>query len=116
VARSWRRPLTHLTHHVTHHRTSCLGLTVSPSYTLNILLFSLSKVLVAQPRYYLPLTTYHLLLKVLVAQPRYYLPLTTYHLLLKVLVAQPRRVAAISLAQRVAAERGEAVGRTVGYP
>jgi hypothetical protein len=96
VARSWRRPLTHLTHHVTHHRTSCLGLTVSPSYTLNILLFSLSKVLVAQPRYYLPLTT--------------------YHLLLKVLVAQPRRVAAISLAQRVAAERGEAVGRTVGYP
>merc|ERR1740139_2040879 len=30
-----------------------------------------------------------------------------------VLVAQPRRVAAISLAQRVAAERGEAVGRTV---
>ena len=52
----------------------------------------------------------------LVAQPRYYLPLTTYHLLLKVLVAQPRRVAAISLAQRVAAERGEAVGRTVGYP
>jgi hypothetical protein len=96
VARSWRRPLTHLTHHVTHHRTSCLGLTVSPSYTLNILLFSLSKVLVAQPRYYLPLTT--------------------YHLLLKVLVAQPRRVAAISLAQRVAAERGEAVGRTVGHP
>jgi hypothetical protein len=97
VARSWRRPLTHhVTHHVTHHRTSCLGLTVSPSYTLNILLFSLSKVLVAQPRYYLPLTT--------------------YHLLLKVLVAQPRRVAAISLAQRVAAERGEAVGRTVGHP
>ena len=93
MARSWRRPLTH---HVTHHRTSCLGLTVSPSYTLNILLFSLSKVLVAQPRYYLPLTT--------------------YHLLLKVLVAQPRRVAAISLAQRVAAERGEAVGRTVGHP
>ena len=93
MARSWRRPLTH---HVTHHRTSCLGLTISPSYTLNILLFSLSKVLVAQPRYYLPLTT--------------------YHLLLKVLVAQPRRVAAISLAQRVAAERGEAVGRTVGYP
>ena len=32
-----------------------------------------------------------------------------------VLVAQPRRVAAISLAQRVAAERGEPVGRTVGY-
>ena len=97
MARSWRRPLTHhVTHHVTHHRTSCLGLTISPSYTLNILLFSLSKVLVAQPRYYLPLTT--------------------YHLLLKVLVAQPRRVAAISLAQRVAAERGEAVGRTVGYP
>ena len=32
----------------------------------------------------------------------------------QVLVAQPRRVAAISLAQRVAAERGEAVGGTVG--
>ena len=31
------------------------------------------------------------------------------------LVAQPRRVAAISLAQRVAAERGEAVGGTVGH-
>ena len=32
-----------------------------------------------------------------------------------VLCAQPRRVAAVSLAQRVAAERGEQVGRTVGY-
>ena len=32
-----------------------------------------------------------------------------------VLCAQPRRVAAISLAQRVAAERGEQVGRSVGY-
>ena len=32
-----------------------------------------------------------------------------------VLIAQPRRVAAISLAERVAAERGEAVGETVGY-
>jgi HrpA-like RNA helicase len=32
-----------------------------------------------------------------------------------VLVAQPRRVAAVSLAQRVAAERGERVGDTVGY-
>ena len=42
--------------------------------------------------------------------------LPAYHstLLSKVLVAQPRRVAAISLAQRVAAERGEPVGRTVG--
>ena len=32
-----------------------------------------------------------------------------------VLIAQPRRVAAISLAERVAAERGEALGQTVGY-
>ena len=32
-----------------------------------------------------------------------------------VLCLQPRRVAAISLAQRVAAERGEKVGGTVGY-
>ena len=32
-----------------------------------------------------------------------------------VLIAQPRRVAAISLAERVAAERGEAVGVSVGY-
>lgn len=32
-----------------------------------------------------------------------------------VLIAQPRRVAAISLAQRVAAERGEEVGGVVGY-
>ena len=32
-----------------------------------------------------------------------------------VLIAQPRRVAAISLAERVAAERGEAVGQSVGY-
>ena len=32
-----------------------------------------------------------------------------------VLIAQPRRVAAVALAERVAAERGEAVGETVGY-
>ena len=32
-----------------------------------------------------------------------------------ILVAQPRRVAAVGLAQRVAAERGEAVGDVVGY-
>ena len=32
-----------------------------------------------------------------------------------VLIAQPRRVAAISLAERVAAERGERVGGSVGY-
>ena len=32
-----------------------------------------------------------------------------------ILIAQPRRVAAISLAERVAAERGEAVGESVGY-
>ena len=32
-----------------------------------------------------------------------------------VLVAQPRRVATISLADRVASERGEKVGQTVGY-
>ena len=32
-----------------------------------------------------------------------------------VLIAQPRRVAAISLAERVAAERGESVGQSVGY-
>ena len=32
-----------------------------------------------------------------------------------VVVAQPRRVSAISLAQRVAAERGEPVGKSVGY-
>ena len=31
------------------------------------------------------------------------------------LIAQLRRVAAISLAERVAAERGEALGQTVGY-
>ena len=33
----------------------------------------------------------------------------------RVLVTQPRRVAAMKLAERVAAERGERVGRTVGY-
>jgi HrpA-like RNA helicase len=32
-----------------------------------------------------------------------------------VLIAQPRRVAAVSLAERVATERGEALGETVGY-
>ncbi|KAL1528206.1 hypothetical protein AB1Y20_009565 [Prymnesium parvum] len=32
-----------------------------------------------------------------------------------VLIAQPRRVAAVSLAERVAAERGEGVGKSVGY-
>ena len=34
---------------------------------------------------------------------------------LSILVTQPRRVAAISLAGRVAAERGEALGNTIGY-
>ena len=33
----------------------------------------------------------------------------------RVLVTQPRRAAAISVARRVAAERGEAVGASVGY-
>ena len=33
----------------------------------------------------------------------------------RILVTQPRRVAAIKLAERVAAERGERVGRSVGY-
>lgn len=33
----------------------------------------------------------------------------------RVLVTQPRRVAAVSVARRVAAERGEAVGQSVGY-
>ncbi len=32
-----------------------------------------------------------------------------------IVVAQPRRVSAISLAQRVAEERGEALGDVVGY-
>lgn len=32
-----------------------------------------------------------------------------------IIVTQPRRIAAISVAQRVAAERGEALGQTVGY-
>ena len=32
-----------------------------------------------------------------------------------IVVAQPRRVSAIALAQRVAEERGESVGHTVGY-
>jgi HrpA-like RNA helicase len=32
-----------------------------------------------------------------------------------IICTQPRRIAAISLAQRVAAERGETVGQTVGY-
>ena len=33
----------------------------------------------------------------------------------RVVVTQPRRISAISLAERVAYERGEAVGGTVGY-
>ena len=33
----------------------------------------------------------------------------------KIIVAQPRRLAAITLARRVASERGEALGKTVGY-
>ena len=33
----------------------------------------------------------------------------------RVLVTQPRRVAAVSVARRVAAERGEAIGQSVGY-
>ncbi|KAJ1635864.1 hypothetical protein T492DRAFT_588126, partial [Pavlovales sp. CCMP2436] len=33
----------------------------------------------------------------------------------RIIVTQPRRVAASSLATRVAAERGEAAGQTVGY-
>ena len=33
----------------------------------------------------------------------------------KVLVTQPRRVAAVEIAKRVAAERGERVGKNVGY-
>ena len=32
-----------------------------------------------------------------------------------VVVTQPRRVSAMALAQRVAEERGEALGETVGY-
>jgi ATP-dependent RNA helicase DHX36 len=33
----------------------------------------------------------------------------------KIIVTQPRKISAISLAQRVAWERAETVGRTVGY-
>lgn len=33
----------------------------------------------------------------------------------KILVTQPRRIAAISVAERVAAERGERIGQSVGY-
>lgn len=33
----------------------------------------------------------------------------------RVMVTQPRRIAAISIAERVARERGEPIGRTVGY-
>ena len=32
-----------------------------------------------------------------------------------IVVTQPRRISAISIAERVAAERGESVGKTVGY-
>ena len=32
-----------------------------------------------------------------------------------ILVSQPRRISAMGLAERVAAERGEKVGQTVGY-
>ena len=32
-----------------------------------------------------------------------------------VIVTQPRRISAISIAERVAAERGEPLGRTIGY-
>ena len=32
-----------------------------------------------------------------------------------IVVTQPRRISAISIAERVAAERGEMVGQTVGY-
>ena len=34
---------------------------------------------------------------------------------IEIVVTQPRRVAAISVAQRVAAERGEKIGDSVGY-
>ena len=33
----------------------------------------------------------------------------------QILCTQPRRISAISVAERVAAERGEPVGQTVGY-
>lgn len=33
----------------------------------------------------------------------------------RIFSVQPRRLAAISVAERVAAERGESVGQTVGY-
>ncbi len=33
----------------------------------------------------------------------------------RIIVTQPRRIAAISLATRIAKERGEQVGETVGY-
>ena len=33
----------------------------------------------------------------------------------RVIVAQPRRIAATSIAERVAKERGEKIGETVGY-
>ena len=32
-----------------------------------------------------------------------------------IVVTQPRRISAISIAERVASERGEIVGKTVGY-
>ncbi len=34
---------------------------------------------------------------------------------MSIVCTQPRRVAAISVAERVAAERGETIGDTVGY-
>ena len=33
----------------------------------------------------------------------------------RILCTQPRRIAALSVAERVAAERGERIGQTVGY-
>lgn len=47
--------------------------------------------------------------------PQYLLELAVDGREASVVVTQPRRMAAITLAQRVAQERGEAVGQTVGY-
>jgi len=33
----------------------------------------------------------------------------------RIVCTQPRRISAVSMAERVAAERGESVGHTVGY-
>ena len=33
----------------------------------------------------------------------------------RILCTQPRRIAALSIAERVSAERGEKIGQTVGY-